>query len=264
MVFYFSGTGNSTFVATTLSNFLSLKLQFIPETDPSLFNISEERVVFVFPVYSWGVPPIVIKFIKDIKPDFWTSCMEKDFPVDCVMTCGDEVALAPEMIEKAFKTTGIKINSIWSVIMPNNYVLLPGFNVDPKELEKKKLENCESRILEIAQGLQRFDRRIDVTRGSFPRLKTKIVYPLFKRWGIFPKKWHFTESCISCGKCEKICPVFNVKMENGHPKWGMKCCSCLACYHVCPVHAVEYGNETKKKGQYLFPLRKISSRNYHK
>lgn len=256
MVFYFSGTGNSTFVATTIANFLSLKLSFIPETPPEELLLPIERVVLVFPVYSWGVPPLVSKFVSEVPKEYWQRMKDLNLSVDCVMTCGDEVALAPEMITEDFKKAGTELNSIWSVIMPNNYVLLPGFDVDSKELEAQKLKECEGRILEIAQYLNRGDHRIDVTRGKWPWLKSKLIFPLFKKWGIFPKKWHYTDACIGCGKCSKICPMLNVTMEDKHPKWGMRCCSCLGCYHVCPVHAVEYGKETKKKGQYLFPLLK--------
>ena len=265
MVFYFSGTGNSTFVATTLANFLSEPLKFIPDVEPLTQDIPEDnRILFVFPVYSWGVPPLVSKFISDLGSEFWDRVKERGITVDCVMTCGDEVALAPEMISKNLRKEGIELNSIWSVIMPNNYVILPGFDVDPKDLEKKKLEECEGRIMEISQSLLRGDRRVDVVRGNLPWIKTKLVFPLFKRWGIFPKKWHWLDSCISCGKCSKICPMLNVSMKNGHPEWGKKCCSCLGCYHVCPVHAVAYGRETRKKGQYLFPLQKISEKNFKK
>lgn len=264
MVFYFSGTGNSTFVATTLSNLLGLKLAFIPDIEASSLELPEERILFVFPVYSWGVPPLVSKFISDLPENYCERLKEGGFPIDCVMVCGDEVALAPEMLSRDLEKRGLALNSIWSVIMPNNYVLLPGFNVDSKEVEQNKLASCQSRILEIAQGLQREDKRIDVTRGSIPWLKTKFVFPLFRRWGVFPKKWHYTKSCISCGKCAKICPLVNIEMKNNHPVWGTRCCSCLGCYHVCPVNAVQYGRETKGKGQYLFPLKKISSQNYHK
>lgn len=263
MVFYFSGTGNSTFVATTLANLLKLKLVFIPDINPSTLEFTQERVVFVFPVYSWGVPPLISQFISDINENFWDGIKDAGGYVDCVMTCGDEVGLAPEMIRNDLKKVGINLNSVWSVIMPNNYVLLPGFDVDPSELEKRKLKECEGRILEIAQGLNRGDRRIDVVRGSYPALKTKLVFPLFKKWGISPRKWHYTDSCISCGKCAKICPMLNIKMEKQHPVWGARCCSCLACYHVCPVHSIQYGGSTKKKGQYLFPLKRISEKNFH-
>lgn len=275
MVYYFSGTGNSTFVAVTISNFLGMKNSFIPTLNPKEERCPDEKIIFVFPVYSWGVPPLVTKFIEDLGEDFWNEAISKGHGVHCVMTCGDEVALAPEMLQKTFRKFGVEPDSIRSVIMPNNYVLLPGFDVDPKTLEDEKLKNSEGRIMEIATGISRGDKTIDVTRGNIPWLKSKIVFPLFKKWGIFPKQWHYTSSCISCGRCASICPMLNVVMEPEseskgeakeiqHPKWGLRCCSCLACYHVCPVHAVEYGKETKKKGQYLFPLRKISLRNCHK
>ena len=257
MVYYFSGTGNSAFVATTLANFLGMKLKFIPEIENIAQEMPSERVLIVFPVYSWGVPPLVIKFIKDLGSEFWNRLIESGLTVDCVMTCGDEVALAPEMISKAFKEMGVPLNSIWSVIMPNNYVLLPGFDVDSKEVEQSKLENCKGRILEIAQALSRGDRRIDVVRGTIPWIKTKLIFPLFKKWGIFPKKWHSMSSCIGCGRCAKACPLLNIEMQQQHPMWGTRCCSCLACYHICPVHAVEYAKETRKKGQYFFPLEKF-------
>ena len=264
MVFYFSGTGNSEYVATTIANFLSMDKRFIPETDPNDIDDTDDQLIFVFPVYSWGVPPLILKFIELLGERFWTKVTSNDITVNCVMICGDEVAMAPEMMERQLKKFGVELHSVWSVIMPNNYVLLPGFDVDSKDIEKRKLDDCKGRIIEITESLNRRERKVDVVRGSFPRLKTRIVYPLFKRWGIFPKKWYYTESCIGCKKCSLACPLSNVEMKNGHPEWGSRCCSCLACYHVCPVHAVEYSTFTKNKGQYFFPLKKISLLNCHK
>ena len=256
MVYYFTGTGNSGYVAKTLANFLGMTASLISEVKVEDQEAGDENILFVFPVYSWGVPPIVENFILKLGSEFWENVDSRGLRTDCVMVCGDEVALAPEMFEKILGKFNIRPTGIYSVIMPNNYVLLPGFDVDSKAVEEGKLEHCQPRIMEIAERLARGEKTIDVVRGNLAWLKTKIVYPLFKRWGIFPKKWRYTFSCISCGRCERVCPVANVKMENGHPKWGSRCCSCLACYHICPVHAVEYGKATIKKGQYFFPLRK--------
>lgn len=260
MVYYFSGTGNSAFVATTLANFLSMKQGFIPDLDPASLPLPEDNLLFVFPVYSWGVPPLVAQFISGLSQEFVDYVNANGFLIDCVMTCGDETGLAPEMLLTHFRKAGLTVNSIRSVIMPNNYVLLPGFNVDPKELEEKKLAACEGRILEIAQALNRGERGIDVTKGSMAWIKTRLIFPLFMRWGMFPSKWRYTESCISCGKCARICPMLNVTMKDSHPAWGKRCCSCLGCYHICPVHAVAYGRETKKKGQYIIPVSAIQKK----
>lgn len=256
MVLYFSGTGNSKYVAKTLAGILSTSLYNIVDFCKEPFPIEEEEcLVFVFPVYSWGVPPIVFSFIKELPEHFWEKIKYYQLQIDVVMTCGDEVALAPEMFIKEMSKIGAETESIWSIIMPNNYVLLPGFDVDPKKVENDKLNNCPARIMEIATGILQRRKTIDVTRGKFRWVKSKMIYPLFKKWGIFPSKWQYSNSCISCGKCASACPIKNIEMKNGHPVWNSRCCSCLGCYHICPVHAVEYGKETIKKGQYYFPLK---------
>lgn len=256
MIYYFSGTGNSRYAAQFLSKSLIENLRFIPEANPERQEPEGGSLGFVFPVYSWGVPPIILDFIAQLPDSFWRKVKIRRIPVWCVMTCGDETAKAPEMFRKALKGRGIDLESVWSVIMPNNYVLLPGFDVDAKNVEEKKLKEAPGRLREIAKGIRKHRKGIDVTRGSFPLVKTKLVYPLFKKWGIEPKKWISTDACVGCGICARSCPIKNVEMKDGRPVWGDRCCSCLACYHSCPRHAVAYGTITAKKGQYFFPEQK--------
>lgn len=254
MIYYFSGTGNSRAVAETLGGSLHENVTFIPLTNPIQEKVEGATVGFVFPVYSWGVPLLIIDFIDRLGEDFWEGVRQKHIPVWVVMTCGDEVALAPEMIAKALRRHGVAPQSVWSVIMPNDYVLLPGFDVDPKAIENEKLSAAPRRIEEIAEGIKEGKSVVDVTIGAMPWLKSRLVYPLFKRWGVFPAKWHATDTCISCGICVGRCPLNNISLDSsGHPRWGADCCSCLACYHSCPKHAVQYGKATLGKGQYYHP-----------
>lgn len=81
-------------------------------------------------------------------------------------------------------------------------------------------------------------------------MKTKVIYPLFTKYGMNSAKWHAEDSCVGCELCSKVCPVSNIIMVDGKPEWKSKCISCTACYHVCPQQAVQYGNATKNKGQY--------------
>ena len=256
MIYYFSGTGNSRYVAEQLSLQTLEEIRMITEVDAALERLSGDSVGFVFPVYSWGVPPIMIDFIDRLPDSFWTEVKVSQLPLWCVMTCGDEVALAPEMLMKLLKSKGVELESIWSVIMPNNYVLLPGFDVDSRDVERRKLQEAPARIKEISKGINQHSRTVDVTRGSMAWMKTKLVYPLFKKWGIFPKKWKSTDACVGCGICARACPLGNVNMQDRRPTWGCDCCSCLACYHSCPRHAVAYGDATEKKGQYYFTSNK--------
>lgn len=43
----------------------------------------------------------------------------------------------------------------FSVQMPNNYVLMPGFDVDSKEVETDKLRKASERIQEVIGSIRR-------------------------------------------------------------------------------------------------------------
>ena len=52
--------------------------------------------------------------------------------------------------------------------------------------------------------------------------------------------------------CARLCPMTNIKIENGRPVFGDKCLSCGSCIQNCPTEAIEYGNITQKKKRYVF------------
>ena len=56
MIFYFSGCGNSRFIAESIAQALNERLVFIPEAERENhfeYTLAEgERVGFVFPIYS--------------------------------------------------------------------------------------------------------------------------------------------------------------------------------------------------------------------
>ncbi len=255
MTSYFSETHTPRYAALRFGSTLGEDVRFIPSEDSfsqSFDTDKDKSTGFVFPVYSWGVPPIVLDFINKLPEALIESVKEQKGYVWCVATCGDETGMAVEMLKKVLRRRGLELSAAWSLIMPNVYVLLPGFGVDPKELEEKKLREAVGRIEEIASSINMKQTVEDVHLGPLPRLKTALVYPLFKRWGVNTKKWHYTDACIGCGKCAKACPVGNIAMEDGYPHWGTDCTSCCACYHICPTHSAQYGSITKKEGQYFF------------
>ena len=255
MIIYFSGTGNSAAVARGLAERLGEPLQALMAVSPLELRFEGRRLIFVFPIYSWGVPPIVLDYIRSLNASFVEECAGR-VAVWGVATGGDEVARAPEMFRKCVVGAGLDFRGFCDVIMPNNYVLLPGFSVDPVEVERRKLSEYEKRVDAVAEKILADAPVVDVTVGSWPRLKTGVVYPLFKRWGITPSRWVATDACVGCRKCVEVCPVKNIAMKDRQPVWGDNCMSCCGCYHVCPRNAVQYGRITRGKGQYFFPWNK--------
>lgn len=255
MILYFSASGNSRWCARRLAELLGDKAVSVLEFSPEEIDMSGETLGFVFPVYSWGVTPLVTQYIHSLNEAFLRRAAEAH--IWMVATCGDDVAYAPEMIKDALADVGLSLSSGWSLQMPNTYVLLPGFDVDSKDVEDRKLQEAELRIEQIAKKISSRVPQESYVRGGMPWIKSKVVFPLFVKMGITPSKWHADDSCVGCGRCAAICPMSNIEMRNTEegrmPEWGKECISCLACYHVCPRHAVQYGRITRGKGQYLHP-----------
>ena len=91
----------------------------------------------------------------------------------------------------------------------------------------------------------------DTVRGSAPWLKTKIIRPLF--YAIMTDKgFYTTPDCDHCGLCEKLCPLKNISLQDGKPKWHSHCTQCMSCYHHCPKNAIQFRKLTLGKGQYYF------------
>ena len=254
MIFYFSGTGNSKWIASQVATkqnekLISIAEEMIDLTSSFQYSLEDSEMVgFVFPVYSWAPPAIVMEFIKKIS---FTNYNNQYIFFIC--SCGDEVGLTQKIMNEIVCKKEWRWNAGFSIIMPNNYVSLPGFDTDPKELEQKKLDNSVVEIKRINEILaNRTENCFECKKGSFAFLKSRIINPLFNKYQVTAKPFHATDDCISCGLCEKHCPMHNVKVED-KPVWGDNCTSCLACYHICPRHAIHYGKATLKKHQYFHP-----------
>lgn len=247
MILYFSGVGNSHRVAECAGKMLSDSVLPLMETvrKKEILAIHEkESLGFVFPVYAWGPPVVVLDALEQLAtssvPDY----------VYFICTCGDDTGKTADIFNKAVERKGWTCAAGFSVMMPNTYVCLPGFDVDSGRLANLKLNSMGGRLEFIISCIRSRTRRIDCHEGAFPRLKSYLVRPLFNRYMTSPTYFSATDACISCGKCERVCPMDNVRLVDGHPEWGADCAMCLSCYHHCPERAIRYGSMTKGKGQF--------------
>lgn len=252
MIICFSGTGNSLMVARELQRhiggeILSLEGELLLNPAATVHRVPEgEDVVWVFPIYSWGVPPVMARFIRRCK---LKGAHESRHFMVC--TCGDDIGRADDRWRNLVGRRGWTPRGAFSVIMPNTYVCMKGFDTDAPEVKASKLAAMPERVTRIVAAMRRGFAESDVTRGSYAWLKTAVVYPFFKYTCMSPGPFAATDACITCGLCARECPMENITMNNGRPTWGDRCALCLRCYHHCPVHAIEYGKETQSKGQYV-------------
>ncbi len=253
MIFYFSGCGNSRFIAKSIAEALNEQLVFIPdaEREGNLdYALAEgERLGFVFPIYSWQPPRLVMEFVKKLK-------LANQFSPSYVwmaVTCGDNGGVADKLFAQQLEEAlALPLHASFCFVMPNTYVNMAGMSVDKPELANQKIEASKAHLPEVIQRITDRQPVMELRRGIFPRFKSNVIGKNFYRW-VSDEPFFSTDECISCGTCVKVCPFHNITLEEGRPKWHGNCTTCDACYHYCPKHAIQYGKASKGKGQYHFP-----------
>lgn len=279
MIFYFSGTGNTKWVAKQIADAIGEELLYIPDLirkGQYEYEWHEgERIGFCFPTHGWQPPGIVREFIRKLRmrgfgnPQLKASEFgnSEELPYCWALTtCGDNMGEAMTILNKDLaKNTKLNVadsqplqaETLFSVIMPESYVCLPFMKTDTEEKEAMKIELAKLQLPHIIQMIEERRRGIEeLEKGATPRLYSYVIGGYFNKRMITDTKFTIDEDvCIKCGKCAKVCPVDNIK--GTPPAWihNGRCTCCLACYHHCPVHAINYGKITRKRGQYYFGRR---------
>ncbi len=250
MIFYYSGCGNSRFIAQQLAEALNEKLVFIPDAERAGEHYytwdRSERVGFVFPIYSWRPPKLVSDFLDKFDCNFGPSYLYM------VATAGDNAGKAEELFYDQLRNLGLTLNAAFFCPMPNTYINMAGMTVDSEQVAQRKIEQTKAQLPQIIRDIEARRPISTMKQGIFPRFKTYVIGELFNKW-MSDKPFHATDACISCGKCVQVCPLKNITLEEGRPRWHGNCTHCDACYHYCPTNAVQFGNKSKGKGQYHFP-----------
>lgn len=238
MIFYFSGTGNSKWIAEQLAEITGDSCASITDETP---NLSGKKTVLglVFPVYAWGAPEPVVEFAKQCKKER----LEFTFGV---CTCGAEAGNTMEKLEKVFP-----MNSCYSIVMPNNYVM--GSDLESEDVVREKIQKAKEKLNVIGQQIIKQQTVHEVHHGSLAWLKSSLVHFGFEHFARTTKPFFVTDQCISCGKCAEICPANTITLVDGKPVWGKTCYQCTGCINRCPVGAIQYGKGTQSRTRYYFP-----------
>lgn len=250
MIYYFSGTGNSLYAAAKIAEAQGDKLVSIAkelDLKKETYEITckdGDSIGFVYPVYAWGPPKIVLQFISRL------SVTGSKPYVFSVSTCGGSEGNTSGILKKALVKKGLSLGAAFSLKMPGNYII--GFDVDSKEEVEALLGKADEKLAEINTVIADRRNAWDTIPGSRAGIRSALANPLFNAFALGTKPFYATDACTSCKICETVCPVHSITV-NGKPAWKKECTQCLACINSCPVHAIQYGKNTAARGRYLHP-----------
>ncbi len=244
MILYFTGTGNSHYIAQKIAEITKNRLLSINERLKKNDTTSVEtgkNLVIVVPTYAWRIPGIVQEWIQ--KVDFIGNPR-----VYFVMNCGDSIGNADKYIKRFCARKRFIYMGVAQIIMPENYIAL--YDAQGEKEARRIIENADQQITKVAEDIRDGIRLRGKSIHTMDKIYSGIVNPLFYKFIVKDKKFYATDQCVGCSKCENACPLNNIHMESGKPRWNGNCTHCMACICGCPVEAIEYGNKSVGRVRY--------------
>ena len=156
MVLYFTGTGNSRYIAKRIAESLGDELlsmnDHIKAGDTSPVT-SDERLIIVTPTYAWRIPRIVRDHLAET--DF--SCGAQAW---FVMTCGSEIGNADKYNRALCQAKQLAYMGTAQIIMPENYIAM--FNAPQAEEARQIVVRAEPDIDRVISAIARDHPKICV------------------------------------------------------------------------------------------------------
>jgi flavodoxin/NAD-dependent dihydropyrimidine dehydrogenase PreA subunit len=240
MILYFSGTGNSKYVAGIIAEKNNDELvsinYLLKQGKPNKLESLSKPYVIVCPTYAWRIPRVVEDFIK--ASDFTGR---SEFYL--IMTCGSDTANAVGYFKRLCKEKGFVLQGFAEIIMPDNYLVM--YDGVKKDVANQIIHKANPQIYEIAEKIKEEATFPDFIPKS--KIKSGIVNDIFYLMYVNAKGFHTSDKCTGCKKCEQLCPLNNIETQKSKPRWGDKCTHCMACICGCPVGAIEYKKKTQGK-----------------
>jgi ferredoxin len=223
-IYYFTGTGNSLYVAQEINKVLLHRgelLSIAHYQNDETVQSDAEVIGFVFPIYMGSVPWIVAEFIKKLK-------IEKSPYVFAIATYNSHVMQCLQVLSEVLRSNSISLSLAETVNMPGNA------KASSQKENENRLNASAQRIVDIAQKI---NDRVTASQIVSSRI-TKKVAKVYEHTSI--AKLKVLPSCNGCGICTKVCPTRNIVLKDKKPTWGKNCSSCLACFHWCPQNAIKW------------------------
>lgn len=241
-VFCYSGTGNSLASAKQLAALLDMQVVHITdELAQSKSNFKGDVAIVVFPVYAYGMPKTVKRFIKGNNFEYKYLAV--------LVTMGSSAGGTYAEAIKLFRRKKQRVAYTKGIAAVENYVhmfKLPS-EEDIKTITVKQINVTEAVAEEIKN--RKTNKRFGFRPGSV------FISFIFRRAiRLFVRRYKVTTECTGCGICHKICPAGAITMTESEgrtmPAFSKKCDHCQGCLQLCPKKALHFGRIKPESRRY--------------
>lgn len=245
LTLYFSGTGNSKYIAELFSNKITSECHSIEEAlDFSDLIESNDTLTFCYPIYGSCVPKIMRNFVTEHKE----AIEKKNIIIFCtqLLFSGDGARAFTDLFENS------KPDVIYAehFNMPNNICnirILPVAGRKKLDRAIKKSDHKMDQIIRninngkvVKRGFNLFSKTLGKSQSAFwPEIEKRYADSI-----------RTDGDCNGCGLCVKLCPTKNLTLVNGKIIQNNKCIICYRCINACPQKSITVGYLKKPRKQY--------------
>lgn len=247
LVFYFSGTGNSKFIAEKFSKEMQADCHSIEEdVNFSALIDDNEDIGFCYPIYNSRAPRIMREFADEHA----IRLKDKNLLILCtqMIFSGDGARSFTDL----FPDDHVNVIYAEHFVMPNNvpnYPLPDVFLVPSDGKIKKCFTGAERKVERVCRDV----RNGVVRKRGFNVFSKMLGVPQAVTALAFEKKANESfavgDDCNGCGLCAAVCPMENLTLQDGVIVHKRNCTVCFRCINRCPRRAISilFGKRVRRQ-----------------
>ena len=232
---FFSETGNYRYVAEIFCNEYDETTKALSIEDDNIIEAvrNEEMLVFAYPdKYSNGKE--ILRCFRIENNDLWES--KKVFVIATMgLFSGDGAGILGRLLRQ-----------YGAEIIGGLHLKMPDSIGDEKVLKRPLEKNKEL----VKKAKQKISKSVRLLKSGKPTQEGIGI--LCWMAGFFGQRLYFghktknysdklcvdEDKCIGCGKCEKLCPMNNIKIVDKKVAQNNRCTMCYRCINNCPMQAM--------------------------
>ncbi|MCL2664564.1 MAG: EFR1 family ferrodoxin [Defluviitaleaceae bacterium] len=256
LVIYFSGTGNTKYIAELFATKTAGTCHSIEEKiDFEMELASHKTIAFCYPIYGSRAPYIMRRFASRHSD----ALKDKDVIifVNQMIFSGDGARVFCDLFPKKH----FKVIYADHFFMPNNVGNLFFLPKQSQKTIKKFFLRAEKKMLRVCKniengkikkrGFSAASRFLGNIQGFLWQGRSKNVFPAkFSMERRAMSRVKIFSNCSRCGLCIKKCPMDNLLLTNGSVAQRGSCTVCYRCINLCPKKAVAIFFSGRPRWQY--------------
>jgi len=250
-ILYFSGTGNTHWVANELEHQLiklgkEAKIYSIENSVDFTAIKPDDHIVIGFPVYGSNAPYPMQKFISTMPEGSGRL-------VSVFCTQASASGDTGHHISETLKAKGYIPHCIKHFKAPNN-IHVPSFRFTKPVTCKQADALLEKQIPNIEKYAKEITENKKAIRGNY--MFAHLVGGLQRAYldkmvaKASAQMMVMKDRCINCNTCTKVCPTANITCDDGNYLFGKNCTMCMRCYSICPTAAICFGEKNSNTKKY--------------